>query len=193
MSEQLLSWAPRFDLELNRVRGVDDVDDSPFVALAVDESIVLTVRTGVAREVECLDVLDIAEAVTSRLAGVAKRFAQLEYVAFVFEVAEMVCRAEEEHSPPLIQITAIVECERGAPRIDLDAEVDLVDLERFDEALDITSRRVRGGDLLEFGADRVDRGDVHLDVPVSYVEANPRSRVHLSQPTRSFGGTCHAA
>jgi hypothetical protein len=25
------------------------------------------------------------------------------------------------------------------------------------------------------------------------VEANPRSRVHLSQPTRSFGGTCHAA
>ena len=98
MSEQLLSWAPRFDLELNRVRGVDDVDDSPFVALAVDESIVLTVRTGVAREVECLDVLDIAEAVTSRLAGVAKRFAQLEYVAFVFEVAEMVCRAQEERA-----------------------------------------------------------------------------------------------
>jgi len=174
-SDQLFSGAPRIDHEFRRIAGTE-VDDPVFAVPCVDEPIADVIGKGIAREAECRPALDIAEAVTNRLdaAAAAKHVADLEHVASVSEVAEMVCRAQEDRA------LLIVGRERGAAHI----ENTDVELELAEEPPDIGPRRIRHGDLPEFGTDRIDRGDVHLDDPVRRVEADPRSRAHLSQPTR---------
>ena len=128
-SAQLFSGAPRFDHKLDRI-AVNDVDDPVFAVDCVDEPIADVIGKGVARETEWRIERPSEEALTNRLSVAAKRVADLEHIALVSEVAEMVGRAQEERALP------IVRRELAATQIDI-ADVEL---ERFDEALDITPR-----------------------------------------------------
>jgi hypothetical protein len=175
VSGQLLSRAPLVDDEFGGIAETK-ASDPVFTTACIDEPLADVIGQGIAHEFTWRTARDTAEAVANRLdgTGAAKHVAEIEHVTPMSEVAEMVCRAQEDRT------LTIVGCVGRAVR----NEFDDMKIERVEHARDIGPRRIRGRDLLKLVADRFDRVEIYVEDDVRRVEADPTSGAHAREHTR---------